>query len=143
MEESNKTIEICIGDTAFIEKTFSYEDAFLYGEISLDRNPIHIDEDFAAKSRFGKRIIQGILVAALISAAIGTKLPGFGSIYLAQDLKFLHPVYIGDHVRATVTVIEIVHEKNIYRLETICTNQKGEKVIEGIATILLQKNNVV
>ena len=125
-----------IGDNAQIEKTFSVEDTISYSEISKDANPIHFDEDFAKDSRFKKCIVQGMLVAGLISGTIGIKLPGPGSIYLEQQLKFLAPVFFGDKITATVTVIDTIEAKNIYKLSTVCSNQDGIIVIEGTAVIL-------
>ena len=131
-----KICKIKIGDYALLEKTFSKEDTISYSAVSKDANPIHIDDYYAKKSRFNKCIVQGMLVAGLISGAIGTKLPGPGSIYLEQQVKFLAPVFLGDSITAIVTVIEIIETKNIYRLSTVCTNQDGISVIEGTAVVL-------
>ena len=128
--------DIKVGDCAQIEKTFSIEDTISYSEISKDLNPIHFDEDFASKSRFKKCIVQGMLIAGLISGTIGTKLPGNGSIYLEQQLKFLAPVFFGDTITAIVTVTEIIKAKKICKLLTVCTNQDGIVVIEGTAVVL-------
>lgn len=106
-----------------------------------DTNPLHVDGEYARKTRFGARIAQGILVAGLVSTAIGTKLPGTGTVYLGQSLKFLKPTYIGDTVTATVTVKAIREDKPILTLETVCTNQRGERVLEGEATVLYEEQS--
>ncbi len=130
--------EIKIGDRASMARTISESDIYLYAGITGDLNPAHINEEEAKDGIFKGRVAHGMLSAGLISAVIGTQLPGPGSIYLEQDLKFLKPVRIGDTIRAEVVVIEIIKGK-IVKLSTNCFNQNGEKVIEGIATILAPK----
>ena len=128
-----------VGDSASYSQAISEANiAHFIGAVG-DTNPLHVDAEFAKQTRFGARIAQGILVAGLISTAIGTKLPGVGSVYLGQSLKFLKPTYIGDTITATVTVKAIREDKPILTLETVCTNQKGEKVIEGEATVLYEE----
>ena len=128
-----------IGDTASYSQTIGEAHiAHFIGAVG-DTNPLHVDAEFAGKSRFGARIAQGILVAGLISTAIGTRLPGVGSVYLGQSLKFLKPTYIGDTITATVRVKAIREDKPILTLQTLCTNQKGERVIEGEATVLYEE----
>lgn len=135
-----KTIqELSIGDSAFVEKTISESDVYLYAGISGDFNPAHINEPEAERGIFKKRVAHGMLAASLISAVLGTRLPGPGCIYLAQELKFIKPVYFGDTVHAEAIVTEIRAEKNICKLQTVCTNQRGETVIEGVATIMPTK----
>jgi 3-hydroxybutyryl-CoA dehydratase len=135
--QTSRTIdELNIGECAFIEKTFSKEDAYRYGVVSKDMNPIHVDEDAASESRFGKIVMQGMLVAGLISAVLGTKLPGEGCIYVSQELNFKKPVFIGDTIRAEVTVIGIDKEKRRCKLSTVCTNQHDETVIQGVAVMI-------
>lgn len=125
-----------IGMTASISKTVSDEDVFGFADITGDRNPVHIDKGAAEKSVFKKRIVHGMFLGGLISAVLGTKLPGQGTIYLEQDLIFNKPVYIGDTVTAKVTVAEIVNStKNIYKLDTNIINQSGECVSEGYAVV--------
>ena len=104
---------------------------------SGDHNPVHLDEAYAAKTRFGHPIAHGMLVAGLISAVLGTELPGPGSIYLSQTLHFRAPVYIGDQVTATVEVVAIRPDKPIVTMKTVCTNQSGQIVLEGEAVLLL------
>lgn len=128
---------IRVGDSAAITKTFTDEDVRTFAEISGDANPIHLDDDFARESRFGERLVHGILTAGLISAVLGTQLPGPGSIYMQQKLKFRAPVTIGDTITATVTATKIRQDKPIGTFETICRNQEGEVVIEGEAILMI------
>jgi acyl dehydratase len=126
------------GDTASVTKTISETDISLYAAVSLDTNPAHFDEDFAATTPFGKRIAHGMLTSGLISACLGTRLPGPGTIYLSQSLKFRKPVFIGDRVTATVEVLAL-EDKGRVRLATTCTNQDGDVVVEGEAVVLAPK----
>lgn len=128
-----------VGDTASYSQTISEAHiAHFIGAVG-DTNPLHVDAEFARKSRFGQRIAQGMLVAGLISTAIGTKLPGVGAVYLGQNLKFQRPTFIGDTITATVTVKAIRQDKPILTLETVCTNQRGEQVLSGEATVLYEE----
>ena len=131
--------EMKIGDSASTAKTISEADVYLFAGITGDHNPAHINEEASKKTAFGGRIAHGILSAGLISAVLAMKLPGPGTIYLGQELKFTKPVRFGDTVTATATVSEIVAEKNIVKLETVCTNQKGEVVVKGMATVMPPK----
>ncbi len=126
-----------IGESASLSKVFYEDDVRQFAEISGDKNPLHLNEEYAAQTRFGKRLVHGMLTAGLISAVLGTKLPGEGSIYLSQSIKFRAPVFIGDEVRATVSVTDIRTDKKIVTLKTICTNQHGSLVLEGEAVLLL------
>ena len=132
--------EMKIGDSASTVKTIGESDVYLFAGITGDHNPAHINEEASKKTAFGGRIAHGILSAGLISAVLAMKLPGPGTIYLGQELKFTKPVRFGDTVTATATVSEIVAEKNIVKLETICTNQRGEVVIKGMATVMPPKH---
>lgn len=127
--------ELKIGQTASLQKTFSAADVTLFAGISLDVNPIHMSESYAAETIFGKRIVHGLLTSGLISAVLANKLPGPGTIYLGQELKFLAPVYLGDDITATVEIIELRSDKKIVKLNTTCVNQAGKTVISGIATV--------
>lgn len=109
----------------------------LFAEATGDRNPVHLDEEFAAKTKFGGRIAHGMLTAGFVSAAIASKLPGPGSIYMGQTLRFTKPVKLGDTVTVKLEVIEIIAEKKRVRLSTVCTNQNGETVMEGEATVMV------
>lgn len=125
------------GDSAEITKTIGEADIVAFAEVTGDHNPVHLDESFAQKTRFGRRIAHGMLTASLISAVLANKLPGQGSVYLGQTLQFVAPVFPGDEVTARVTVTAVRNDKPIVKLETICVNQRGETVIRGEATVLL------
>jgi len=126
--------EISIGDTAEFSKTFSEADVYLYAGISGDYNPAHIDETYARNTYFKTRIAHGMLSAGLISAVIGTQLPGPGSIYLRQTLTFLAPVRMGDTITAHVEVVEKIDGKKVC-LKTTCINQDAVMVLEGEALV--------
>lgn len=131
-----KTIkDLTINDHAEFSKTVSETDIYLYAGVSGDFNPAHTNEEYAKNTFFKTRIAHGMLSAGFISTVIAMKLPGPGTIYLDQTLKFLAPVRIGDTITARVKVSEILAEKNKVRLETTCTNQNGIKVIEGEAIV--------
>ena len=131
--------EMKIGDSASFTKTISDTDIYLYAGISGDFNPAHVNQVEAEKGMFGKRIAHGMLSAGLISAVLGTLLPGPGTIYMGQELRFTKPVFVGDTITATITVAELIPEKNRAKLETVCTNQDGEVVIKGMATVMPPK----
>ena len=109
----------------------------LFAEATGDKNPVHLDEEFAATTQFGGRIAHGMLTAGLVSAAIASKLPGPGSIYLGQTLRFTRPVRPGDTVTVRLEVIEVITAKRRVRLATVCTNQNGETVMDGEATVMV------
>jgi 3-hydroxybutyryl-CoA dehydratase len=125
------------GDTASLSRTIGDDDIRAFANATGDHNPLHLDEEFARQTRFGKRIAHGMLGASLISAVIASELPGQGSIYLGQTLQFVAPVFPGDTVTARVTVTSIREDKPIIKLETVCTNQRDEVVIRGEATVLV------
>lgn len=124
-----------IGDKAAISKVATSEDITLMAQVTLDDNPAHMSEEFAREMIFGARVMHGLWSAGLVSAVLGTKLPGPGTIYLSQNLRFLKPVFIGDEVTAIVEIIEDLG-RGRYRIETRCKNQNGEIVLEGEATVL-------
>ena len=127
--------EIKIGDEAEISKVVTEEDSQKFSEVSLDTNPLHLDEEFAGKTIFKKRIAHGIIGASLISAVLGTKLPGVNTIYMSQTLNFLAPVYIGDEITARVKVVKKRDDKHMIFFETVVVNQDGKKVITGEALV--------
>ena len=131
--------EMKIGDSASFTKTISETDVYLYAGIGGDFNPAHVNQTEAEKGMFGKRIAHGMLSAGLISAVLGTLLPGPGTIYMGQELRFTKPVAIGDTITATATVAELIPEKNRAILDTVCTNQNGDVVIKGKATVMPPK----
>lgn len=130
-------MKLNVGDSAEITKTIDEADIQAFAEVTGDQNPIHLDDEFAKTTRFGRRIAHGMLSASLISAVLANKLPGEGSIYLGQKLEFRAPVFPGDEVTARVIVKEIREDKPIVKLETVCVNQRDEVVIRGEATVLL------
>ncbi len=133
----NRTFdEIAVGDSASIECTLSKEDIELFAVLSGDANPQHLDADFAASTRFHGVIAQGMLSGALVSAVLGTRLPGPGTIYLGQTLKFLAPVRIGDRLRVSVTVSARDEAKKHLTLACTCVNQDGTTVLDGEAEVL-------
>lgn len=127
--------ELRIGQKASVQKTFTAADVTAFAGISLDVNPIHMSDKYAESTIFGKRIVHGILTSGLISAVLANKLPGPGTIYLGQELKFTSPVYLSDDITAEVEIVEIWEDKKIIKLNTTCTNQDGKKVITGLATV--------
>ena len=135
--EVNK-MTLKVGDTASLSKKITDDDIRAFAEISGDCNPVHLDDQFAQTTRFGRRIAHGMLVGSLISAVLGNQLPGKGSIYLNQSLQFLAPVCLDDTVTARVSVTRIRDDKQIVTLETICENQHGEVVIRGEAVVLVE-----
>lgn len=125
-----------IGESKEVSKTISETDVYLFAGISGDFNPMHVNRVEAEGSLFGRQIAHGILVAGLLSNVIGMKLPGPGTIYMEQDIRFLKPVYIGDTVSARVEVTEVLNrEKNVLRLATQIRNQDGDTVIDGFAIV--------
>lgn len=128
--------DLQIGETATLSKTITEEDILMYSLVSLDTNPIHMDDEAARKSRFGGRIAHGMLSAGLISALVGTRLPGPGSIYLRQSLTFRAPVKIGDTVTAMVEITDLNLPRKSATLRTRCM-VKEDVVIDGEATVLV------
>ena len=128
--------ELKLGDSASMAKTVSESDVYLFAGITGDFNPAHIDEEASRAGRFHGRIAHGVLSVGFLSAVLAMKLPGPGTIYLGQEVKFTKPVRIGDTVTATCTVTEIDLARGIARLSTVCTNQRGEAVILGAATVM-------
>ena len=124
-----------IGQKASIEKAFTDDDVRTFANISLDRNPVHLNEEYAQNTIFKGRIVHGFLTGSLISAVIGTVLPGEGTIYLNQTMNFRKPVRIGETIKATVEIVGIREDKNILTLNTYCENEKGELVIDGSAVV--------
>ena len=127
--------DIEIGMGRSLRKEVTDRDIELFAEVSTDRNPVHLDESYAQDTIFGGRIAHGMLTAGLISAVIGEQLPGHGTVYMGQSLKFLAPVRPGDVVLAEVEVIDIDYPKRRVRMETRCLVD-GKKVLLGEATVL-------
>ena len=138
MDQTAPRTEFIIGESAHISKTVSDADVELFAKVTGDYNPVHLDEEFATNTRFKGRIAHGLLSAGLISAVLGTKLPGSGSIYLSQSLRFIHPVRIGDRLTAEVIVTDWNSSKKIVRLDTRCFNQDDVNVLTGQAVLLVE-----
>jgi 3-hydroxybutyryl-CoA dehydratase len=124
-----------VGQTASLAKTITEADILLFAAVSMDTNPVHVDAEAAKGSVFKERVAHGMLSAGLISAVLGTRLPGPGTVYLGQSLRFRGPVKIGDTVTATVEVASLQPEKKRVTLKTICT-VAGKPVIEGEAVVI-------
>jgi len=128
--------ELAVGQTAELTRAISAETIREFVDATGDDNPLHSDPEFAATTRFGRVIAPGILTGGLVSAVIGTRLPGPGAVYISQSFRFLRPVEVGDAITARVEVTEILRERNRVCLKTVCQNQRGEGVIEGEAWIM-------
>lgn len=127
--------DIYIGKEASLSKAFTDNDVREFSKLSLDSNPVHLDEEYAKQTIFKQRIVHGFLCGSLISAVIASKLPGPGSIYLHQELNFKKPVFIDETVTAVITVVDMNIEKSIVTLKTICYKGENEVVIEGKAVL--------
>ena len=127
--------DIEIGMVRSLRKRVTDRDIEMFAEISTDRNPVHLDDDYAHDTIFGGRIAHGMLTAGLVSAVIGEQLPGHGTVYLGQNLKFMAPVRPDDVVLAEVEVLEIDHARRRVTMETRCLVD-GKKVLMGEATVL-------
>ena len=133
---------LSVGDKGAFTKTISETDVFAFADISGDFNPLHIDEEYARRSVFGRRIAHGILTAGIISTVLGADIPGLGTVFVELHIKFLKPVFLGDTVTATATVMEIVNPKRV-RLMVACLNQQGEDVAVGNALVVPPKETVL
>lgn len=139
----NRTFdEIKVGDSASLSRTLTREDVQLFAVMSGDVNPAHVDEEYAKSDMFHKIIAHGMWGGALISTLLGTKLPGPGTIYLAQTLRFRHPVALGDTITVSVTATARDSEKHRVTFDCRCVNQQGEVVIEGTAEVLAPTEKV-
>jgi 3-hydroxybutyryl-CoA dehydratase len=129
-------MKIEVGAQASRTKTFTDDDVRGFAHVSGDTNPVHLNDSYAATTRFGRRLVHGMLTASLISATLANDLPGQGTIYISQSLQFKAPVFIGDTITATVEVKQFRAEKRIATLTTTCTNQDGKVVLAGEAVVL-------
>jgi acyl dehydratase len=134
-----KIEDLHVGDSATLTKQFFEEDVLGYAKVSGDANPVHIDEDYAKTTMFKTRIVHGMLVGGLFSSIFGTIMPGIGTIYTHQTLKFTKPVYINDIITASVTVREVIFEKNRVIFDCVAKNQNNETVIVGEAQLMPPK----
>jgi acyl dehydratase len=135
--------DIIAGETAEIVRVVSQDDIAGFVEAVGDFNPVHSDPTYAATTPFREPIAPGIFTAGLISAVLGTRLPGPGVIYLSQSLKFLKPVRAGDRITARVEVTEVIRERNRVRLSTVCVNQHREDVLVGEAWVMPSRTTVL
>jgi acyl dehydratase len=133
MSEKRPSLEI--GQTATLKRVLTQEDVQAFADLSGDKNPIHLDPEFAATTVFKKPIVHGMLSASLISTALAMKLPGEGSIYMSQNLTFKLPVYVGEEVTVALKVTEIRSDKPIVTMQTQVLNSKQKAVIEGEAVL--------
>lgn len=131
--------QLSLGQSAAFSKTISESDIYMFAGVTGDVNPAHINEAYAQGTAFKTRIAHGMLSAGLVSAVLGTQLPGPGSIYVSQTIQFTAPVHIGDTITATATIKGIVKERNRVVMDTVCSNQDGVVVLRGEATLLPPK----
>lgn len=140
---TNKTYdELAVGDSAERTHLITDKELQLFAVVSGDRNPLHLDEEFAAQTPFKGRIAHGMLSGALISAALAMDIPGPGTVYLGQNLSFKRPVRLGDELTIKLTVTEKKERKNIVVLECLITNQDGKAVVTGDATVMAPAESV-
>lgn len=130
-------MELKVGDSFSTERLVTDELIRKFAEVSGDYNPLHLDDEFAATTRFGRRIAHGMLSGAFVSAVLGSELSVRKIVYLSQTLKFVAPVFIGDTVTTTGTVTNIREDKPVVTLQTICTNQNGETLVTGDAVVMV------
>ncbi|MBN2604287.1 MAG: MaoC family dehydratase [Bacilli bacterium] len=135
-----KTIhEIQLNESASQTKTITEHDVALFAEVTNDYNPAHFDEEYASGTIFQKRICHGMLVGSLFSKIFGMDLPGKGTIYISQTLRFRRPVFLGDTIKAVVTVKELDLEKNRVRFDCVAYNEEEEAVVIGEAVLMPPK----
>lgn len=137
--EVTRCADIKMGQSAEVVHIVTEKDIQVFGDLSGDYNPLHFNEDWAKTTMFGGRIAHGILTAAFISTAIGMHLPGPGTIYMRQSMRFLGPVRIGDTITARVEVVMLNDEKERVTLKTTCSNQEDNIVMDGEALVTLMK----
>ncbi len=130
-------MDLKIGDKFSTTKQITDAVVRAFAELSGDFNPIHLDEEFAAKTQFKRRIAHGMISGALISAVLGNEFKEKKIVYLSQTMKFIAPVFIDDTITATATIIDIRQDKPIITIETVCTNQSDETVVKGEGKIML------
>mgnify|MGYP000353778531 CR=1 FL=1 len=135
--------ELVVGQTATHTHTVSEEDIILFAKVSGDTNPIHLDEEYAKTTEFGGRIAHGMLSGAIISAAMAQSLPGPGSIYLSQNMKFKAPVRIGDTLTVSIELTEKKNRRAMIALRVIVTNQDGVKVVVGDTTAIAPTEKLI
>lgn len=137
--------EIYIGQKFSLNKLVTNEDVLMFSEVTGDKNPLHLDDEYAKTTMFGERIAHGMISAGIISGAIGMHLPGQGTTYLSQDLAFKKPVKIGDTIQVNLEVSEVIHKSkfDIVIIKTTCLNNNGDVVVDGFAKVIPPKGMAV
>ncbi len=143
MTEGKSIQELKIGDSAQLSRTITEKDIEEFARVTGDTNPLHLDENFAQKTIFKGRIAHGLISMGLFSTILGNILPGYGTIYLSHEIKFIAPVRIGDTITARVQVLEINVEKNRVKFRTTCINQDGKIVVDGTAWAMPPSSHLV
>ncbi|MBR4084572.1 MAG: MaoC family dehydratase [Lachnospiraceae bacterium] len=131
--------DFVVGQKAQIEKIFSLEDVIAYAKLTGDNNPLHVNPEYAKESRFGDNIVHGMFVMGVISKILGTVLPGNGTIYLGQDVRFKKPVYVNQKVIIQVEITQIEEERNLIYLSTSVWDTEGKCLVEGNAKVLYER----
>ena len=126
-----------IGHITKVEKVFTEQDVITFAALTGDTNPIHLDENYAKSTRFGQKIVHGMLVASQFSMILGTIFPGIGTIYLGQTLNFKSPAYLDTTIIFSIELVNMRTDKPIATFRTICNNENGDTIIEGEATVIL------
>ncbi|EGD73154.1 hypothetical protein PTSG_04866 [Salpingoeca rosetta] len=137
---ATRVTRLRVGDSAEMRKRFTMEEVKAFAELSGDDNPLHTDQDYAANTRFGKCIVHGVLMNGLISAIMGAKLPGEGTIYLSQEIAFRGPLYVGDEAVARVEVLDIRKDKPVVTFATQCFNSSGDLLMDGKGKVMIPKD---
>lgn len=130
--------DFVVGQKVQIEKIFSLEEVIDYAKLTGDNNPLHVDSEYAKESRFGENIVHGMFVMGVISKILGTVLPGNGTIYLGQDVRFKKPVYVNQKVIIQVEITQIEEERNLIYLSTSVWDTEGRCLVEGNAKVLYE-----
>ncbi len=131
------SVAFSVGQTSRLTRTVTAEVVDAFARVSTDDNPLHLDDAYAATTRFGRRIAHGMLAASFVSAMMGTQFPGPGAIYMSQSLKFTRPVFLGDVLEVVATVTDYAAERGVLTLSTVVTNQAGKVVLSGEAVCLV------
>lgn len=131
--------EIMVGDTAEVVKTITEADVINFAGLVGDFNPLHVDREYAEKTRFGQRIVHGMLTASFLSTIVGACIPGRNALYLSQEVKFVKPVFIGDTIRVRAEVVEKIDRQQRVILKTDIYNQRGELVVTGRGVTMVRE----